>query len=145
MRFANSRALQPGRNLARRAEGQRDCDCSETDTERTDVKPEIAAVRVIEPAARPGAERRAECGGQPPSDQHLRPSQRSRRHVVCVVTAIAVQNDVAHAGAYGRIVGYVRGTLHQKSNSGPPGLMAVLPITVLPGPIAYWMYLLLAT
>jgi len=40
---------------------------------------------------------------------------RSRRYVVGVVTAVAVQHDVAKWVVYGRIVGHVRGARHDKS------------------------------
>src|SRR5215472_10168119 len=46
-------ARQPWRDLLRRAEGEGDGDGSEPDPERADIEPEITAVGVEQPPARP--------------------------------------------------------------------------------------------
>src|SRR6516164_346999 len=68
LRDAAARQLE--RNLARWAEGERDCDGSETDAERADVEPEVAAGGVIEPAARPGTQCHAKGRGHVDRAEH---------------------------------------------------------------------------
>jgi ABC transporter family protein len=59
----DGRARRNHRNFAGRAEGEGDGDGSETDAERADIEPEVAAVGVVEPAAGPGTDRHPQSRG----------------------------------------------------------------------------------
>src|SRR5215471_7343534 len=66
----DARARQPDQDFAWRAEGEGDDDGAETDAERADVEPEIAAIGVVKPAAGPGTQRHAEGRGHVDCTEH---------------------------------------------------------------------------